>query len=154
MTRMYNIKKAFKNVNTLLIGTFSSLVIAFIMFYFTDFELIKINLGIVYATAHMSLEILISVLFGLNIGLLWTKLKYIGGVSKTTTGSTVIGSIMGILVSGCPVCSITLASYLGLASIIATFPLFGLELKIIGLLLLLYSTNDLSKNLYSCSIKK
>jgi hypothetical protein len=57
-------------------------------------------------------------------------------------------------VSGCPACSITLASYLGLAGVFALLPYNGLELKIVGTLVLIWSVYSNIKNLKVCSIKK
>ena len=64
------------------------------------------------------------------------------------------GTFLGLLVAGCPACSITLASYLGLGSLISFLPWYGLELKIIAIFLLIYANISLLKNLKVCEIKK
>ena len=96
---------------------------------------------------------LISLFFGINLSLLYHKIKLSRNANYKSSSSTVFGSFLSVLVSGCPACSITLASYLGLSSFLSALPFFGIELKIAGLGLLLYSTNYLAKNLYTCNTR-
>lgn len=153
MYRIHNIRSAFKQIDTIFVSVFSAALISFIMFYFTETELIKVNIGWFHALSQNLIQVIISIVFGLNMGLLWSKLKFASSVGASNTSSTILGGALSVLVSGCPACSITVASYLGLASLFSGLPWFGLELKIIGLLLLLYSTNSLAKSLYSCKLK-
>jgi len=108
-------------------------------------------MGPLYLFAQVIIQIMLALLFGVNMALLWNKLKFTHKVTNEATSIT-IASVLGLLVSGCPACGITLASYLGLASVFASIPLFGLELKLIGILLLLYSTYSLSKSMYTCKL--
>ncbi|AJF60935.1 TPA: hypothetical protein HA239_03165 [Candidatus Woesearchaeota archaeon] len=151
--RIEIIRSIYKHKEALPITILAGSLMAFVLFYFTYFEQIYWSMGKLYAYAQVIIQILLSALFGINIALLWFKLKFAASAnSGKEIGSITIASVISIIVSGCPVCGITLAYYLGIASIFASFPLYGLELKIIGLLLLLYSTNLLAKDLYSCKI--
>jgi len=64
-----------------------------------------------------------------------------------------LGGFLGVVVSGCPACSITLASYLGFASIVSSLPFFGIELKIVSLLLLLYVLYITLRDIDVCKVK-
>lgn len=150
--KLINFKFAYQKPENYIITLGSALVLALIMFYFTDYSSAVGNLGLWHANTNVALQIILALAFGININLLITKLKL---ASITKEGSTsAFGALLSILVSGCPACSITLASYLGLSSILAAFPLFGLEIKIIALAILAYSTNDLLNNLTKCDVNK
>jgi hypothetical protein len=64
-----------------------------------------------------------------------------------------LGGIFGALFTGCPSCSIGLASFLGLGSLLSGLPRSGLELKIIALVLLVWSNWQMYKKLLVCEVK-
>ena len=132
---------------------FSGTIMASVLFYFTRYDLIAGNLGKLYANTQVISQIILSLLFGANLSILWYKLKLSSGIDVKAKGSTALGSVIAIIVSGCPACGVTLAGYLGLASFFSVFPLYGLELKFVGIALLVYSTNHLLKNLNTCEVK-
>ena len=149
-----NLSIIYKKKKSYIVTIFSSLFIAVIMFYFTDYKLTVGNMGLIHANVEIFFQFLIMIFFGINIGVLSYRLMHTNEVSIKSKGSTTLGSIFGIIVSGCPLCGITIASYLGLSSLIATLPFFGLELKVIGILLLLYSTITLLNKPFTCTIPK
>lgn len=61
---------------------------------------------------------------------------------------------MGILVTGCPSCSVTIAAYIGLAGLFAALPFHGLEAKVIGILVLLRAEYVAVRDLLVCKLKK
>ena len=143
-----NLKLLYSQKKYYFITLISVIIIGVVMFYFTNFSLISGNQGKVFAYTQIFFQLIISLLFGINISALWYKLKLSSLVKEKT--STSLAAILSVIVSGCPACGITLASYLGLATFFSALPFFGLELKIIAILLLLYSTNSLLKNLNVC----
>tara|TARA_Y100000310_G_C20660910_1_gene804719 strand:+ start:397 stop:852 length:456 start_codon:yes stop_codon:yes gene_type:complete len=145
-----NIKILYSQKKYFIITLISAFLIGYVMFYFTHFENMKGNLGSSFAYTQLTTQIIISGLFGINMAALWYKLKLSSLVKEKT--STSLAAVFSVIVSGCPACGITLASYLGLASFFSALPFFGLELKIVAILLLLYSTNSLIKNLNNCKI--
>ena len=153
--RLSNIKKVYSHKESWPITIASALVMGYIFFLSTHIEQIWWNMGKLYTIAQITVQVLLVIFFGLNIALLWHKLKFAAKVNHTAeqAGSTILGSVLSILVSGCPACGLTIASYLGIATLFTGFPLFGLELKILGLLLLTYSILSLSKNMYVCKTK-
>lgn len=148
-----NINTAFKESEIKYVALASFLAMMLIFAYFTHYDLILGNFGLIYALSQVIIQFLVSLLFALNTSLLYYKMNYIGGLSiQGTSGS--FGGLLSLLVSGCPACSITLAGYLGLATFFSSLPLAGLEVKIIALLILLWSVNEVSNNLMICNIKK
>ncbi len=128
----------------------ASLLIGWVFFRFTYFALMVGNLGIAYAWVQTVLQLLIAFLFGVNMAVLGFKLNMAGTVKKQQSAATAFGGILSVIVSGCPACGITLASYLGVATIFTTLPLYGMELKVAGFLLILYSTASLLKDVGTC----
>ena len=151
--KLENIRSVFDKKESYAIAFFSCLFIGVVMFYFTYFEATFYNIGAVYAYVQTFLQIALAVLFGINIAMLWYKLKFMSEFASKEANSTTISAVLGVIVSGCPACGITIASYIGLASFFASFPLFGMELKIIGVILILFSINSLAKNLNACEFK-
>jgi len=128
--------------------------IAFVTFpsyYFFEKDLVIWNFWYNYYLLELSLMIIISLLFGLFLGLTLYKIKYF---SVKKSWLWFFGWVIWILVSGCPACSITLASYFWLAWIISVFPFWWIELKIFSVFLLFYVVFITTKNLETCKIKK
>lgn len=120
------------------------------MFWFTDYGIIAGNMGVLHANAEIILDVIIALLFGININLLYMKIK-LSSFTKRATGASAVGAFFGILIGGCPSCSITVASYLGLAGILGAFAYSGLLLKSLSVLLILYSSWYLLKTLTTCT---
>lgn len=151
--KLENIIMVLKTTDSLIAGILSTVFISAIMFYFTYFEETYYNIGAYYAYLQTISQAVLALLFGINIALLYYKLKFMSQFNAKETNTTVLSGILGVIVSGCPACGITLASYVGLASFFASFPLLGMELKFVGIAILLFSINSLSKNLTSCDSK-
>jgi hypothetical protein len=130
----------------------SVLLIGVIMVYFTKYNLTKADLGVLFANSEIVLQVLIAFFFGINIPVLGYRLKYTVGVQMVSTSSTTIGSLIGIIMSGCPIYGASIASFLGLITFLELLPFYGLELKILGLLLLVYSTISLLNKPFSRAI--
>lgn len=118
-------------------------------YYFFELDLVIWNFWYNYYIFEMVLTIWISILFWLFLGSTFYKIKSINNQKWLW----MFGWFLGVLVSWCPSCSITFASYLGLWSIISIFPYWWIELKIISFLILLYVVFTTIKNLDVCKIK-
>lgn len=142
--------KLWKSIVFFLLGVF---IMAFLEYYFLNAELIIHNLHITFYTIEIIFVTLNSILFWLFLALSFYKIEYFS-VKKSWVWF--IGSLFGIIVSGCPACSITLASYIGLAGILSTFPYQGIELKVWAFFLMLVANLLIYKDLKVCkiSIKK
>ncbi|MCD5382894.1 hypothetical protein LR002_02115 [Candidatus Gracilibacteria bacterium] len=136
------------------IGVFGTIlgivIIAIPEYYFMNSCLVIGNLGKVFYNTEIILTILNSILFGIFLGGTLYKIDFF---SVKKSGIGLLGGFLGAIVSGCPACSITLASYLGLAGIISIFPYHGIELKFLSLFVLLYVDYSILKNLEMCELK-
>lgn len=126
-------------------------IIAIPGYYFMEKDLVIWNLWHSFYLIEISLTIIIGLLFWLFI---WATLYKINYFSVKKSWIWILGWFLWALVSGCPACSITLASYLWLAWFISVFPYSGLELKVLSVLILLYANYSTIKTLEVCKIKK
>lgn len=149
-----NIKEVFSNRHYL--ALFVVLFLGFESFFLlmSEYGLVTVNFGELYFFTQVISELLISVLFSLFI--VSTVYKYVkfSAVSLPHNSGSLFGVFLGVLVTGCPACSITLASYIGLAGIISLFPFAGLELKLLSVGILLYASIVTLRDLNTCSVKK
>lgn len=127
-----------------------------IIYYFSNFELTHNNLGSYFLLLEMSTSFLTVFLSGIFFGLTAYKIGYFSHVAHTkkTGFFGTIGSFFSILVTGCPACSITLASYFGLSWIFAGLPFLGYEVRIVGILIMGIATFYTWKHLEVCEIQK
>lgn len=138
-----------------LIATIISIIAIWTLFLcFKNTELIIWNLWITFYIVELCLDVLIALLFWLFVWSTVYKIMYFAWPTKKTMWVGSIASFFWILVSGCPACSITLASYLWLASILSVLPYHWIELKVLSFIMLLYVVYDTLKTLEVCSIKK
>jgi len=145
--KLLTLKEAYKQKSTWVASIIGAGAIGTLLFYFTDYTIIAGNLGQTYAFINSFSQVLLTVLFGLTSGLLWHKKV---GVAKQG-GIAGAGGFLGALVAGCPACGVTLAGILGLGGIASALPFFGLELKVVGIGLLTWSSLNLLSG--KCKIK-
>jgi len=126
-------------------------IIAVPTYYFMDSELIIWNLWYRFYLVEVSLTIISALLLWL---FLWATFYKMNHFSIKDSSVWVFWWFLWAVVSWCPACSITLASYLGLAWFIYLLPYSWLELKVISILILVYANYSVLRNLESCKIKK
>lgn len=98
------------------------------------------------------LDIFLAILFGIFIWATIYKMKYFWN-NKWTSKLWVVGWFIWTVVWGCASCSITVATYIWLASFLSIFPYGWLELKVLSIFLLIYATYTTLKNLEVCNLK-
>lgn len=115
-------------------------------FLFNDYPLLAkakviflIFAGTFQAMASLDVLLLLSValLFGLNITLVLSKIKFLkrqGGIHLTFG----VG-LLTLAATGCASCGLSLASLVGLTGVLVALPFHGLELYILSFLILLTS---------------
>jgi hypothetical protein len=116
-----------------------------------DFQLVLGNFGIVFAWAEIILYVLTTVLFAVFVMAQTYKIRYFGRGQKRKTTGWYLGWIIGIVTVGCPACSITIASFIGLSWLIALLPFEWLELKVLAIVLLLRANYMLYRDLTVCT---
>lgn len=148
-----NMRTVLSRRNYMLFLLGGGVLFLFLGFYFFDYELSIGNLGYFWTYTDIISHILISVLFALFLAGQIYKMRHVGKINFKTTGTGVFWSLFGIIITGCPSCSITLASYLGLASFLSFFPWWWLELKVLSLILLIIVNYRLYRDLLVCKMK-
>ena len=149
-----NLKSVFSNYKY---GILYVILVVFIILFFqwqTQRELIIANYGYIYFIWVWIIQCILSILLSLFISLSVYKVFYFSKISVKEEGVGGIASFFGILVAGCPACSLTVASYVGLAGFISFLPYDGLELKIFSILLLFVISVSILNTLHTCKIKK
>lgn len=137
----------------ILIFLLSIAIVSTIFIHFTDGPLIKGNFGVTYYWSIMISQFLITFLFSFFIPIATYKYFKFASFSVKESAGSGLGAFIGLIVAGCPACSITLASYLGLAGIVSLLPWYGLELKLIAIPILIYSNYSLLNTLNECKVK-
>lgn len=103
-----------------------------------------------YAWTSITLTVLISLAFGVAVTLLlWQWRNQRIAVNPADLGNSFIGSFLGGLSVGCPVCGAYLASILGISGGLFVFPFQGLEIKAISLGLLGFAIFSSTKYIYN-----
>lgn len=149
-----NIKKVVGYTPSLISGIIASGVIFGMWVYFTDKVQVIWNLWYNFYIWQVIVDTSIALLFGLFLAATVYKILYFSSASSKQIGGWLLGWLFWVLVSWCPLCSITLASYLGLAGILWVLPYGWIELKVVSIVILLYAVYSTLKNLEVCNIKK
>ena len=112
------------------------------------------NQGMTHYVLQFIAQTIITMLFAIFIPITIYKINYFSKFDAKENSVSVLGTFLGVLVAGCPACSISIATYIGLAGIVGLLPHHGLELKVIAIPLMVYSCYSLLKDLHTCKIKK
>lgn len=148
-----NFIEVFSKMSYLSLALIIFILMSLLFYQFTEVDLIKGNMGLTYYYVNTFLQGFISVLFALFVPLSIYKFKLFNQFSVKENSTSLVGAFLGTVVTGCAACSITLASYLGLAGAISLLPWYGLELKLISIPLLVYSVFFLLRDLKVCKVK-
>ena len=153
-TFIQNLRKSLLSFSGALSFLLWASLILILSFYFLDTELVRGNLWAWVLYTEITLSIIIAILFWVFVASSLYKLKYFattGNKSKLSWGA---GWVLWVIVSGCPSCSITLASYIGLAGFFSALPYNWLELKFLAVGLLMYSVYSNLKHLETCKLER
>lgn len=104
------------------------------------------------AGIDLLLLIIVAALFGLNLGMVIKKYRFIR--NQPNLGITIGSGIISLAAAGCASCGLSVMSLIGLGSALAILPFGGLELYLLAIIILfaslLYNLNSLYK---ACKIK-
>jgi len=148
--RLRNLLTVLKSPCALIVGWTFALAIGVIIEYFSDRNFIRGNMGMVYAIVNLIFDIINIILIGIFFAAVIWKWKHFSSQDTKTTAFWRIGSFFSVLVTWCPSCTLTIATYLWLGSILVLLPYSGLEIKILWTLLLSRSLYDTIKTLTIC----
>ena len=149
-----NLKLVFSNWKYAMLGISIFLLFQLIYYIFANVQLTIGNLGMTFFIVQTITQSLIAVLFAIFVPTSIYKIVLFSDFSAKESSSGVISGTFAVLVAGCPACSVTFASYLGLAGFFSLFPFYGLELKVLTVPILLWATHSTLKNLTACEMKK
>jgi hypothetical protein len=149
-----NLKKVLSHLPSLIVWLLWCLVVWSISYYFIDTDLILGNLWTGFLVYEILFDIAIVILSWIFFASTTYKILIFSQAKNTSTWGGLIGTFFWVLVSGCPACSITLASYLGLGSLLAILPYGWMELKLIAFCILLWSCYFTLRDLETCRVKK
>ncbi len=147
-----NLRLVFSNWKYIALSVSIFLIFQLIFYAFANTALTIGNLGMTYFIVQTISQSLISVLFSIFVSVSVYKIILFSdfSIKENTTGF--FGGLLTVVVAGCPACSVTLASYIGLAGFFSLFPYLGLELKVITVPLLIWTNYSVLKTLTSCEI--
>ena len=140
-------------------GLLGLVITVWLGWYFSDLDLTKGNMGGTYAYGELVLYGIFVIAFVVFISATIYQIRYFSQFeteekkNKKTGILGGIGSFFSILVVWCPACSITLASYIWLASLMSLLPWNGMELKILGAWLVIWSAWSTVNKLETCQMK-
>lgn len=146
-----NIPLVLKDRRAMIAFAITFIIVGSVIYGMTDYSLIKGNLGQNYYTTWMIIDALFVISFSLFVaGFVYKSLLF--WQHKNIWWR--FGGFFGLLVTWCTSCSITIASYLWLAWLISLLPWWGIELKIIWLILVGYGVYNTYNKLTECDMRK
>ena len=139
-----------------------SSLIFFIIFYLltlattTDHSLgifIMMN-GVSYTIWTFFLLVVIALLLGVYISLIVYSFKIKMKAKKIGGSIGIVGMIVGLFSAGCPMCGAFLFGLFGFPLALFFMPYNGLELRVLSILILVFSIYLISRSLTKCKIRK
>ena len=104
----------------------------------TSFRIMAAQNTAAFNWTLVALSVVTAVLFGLSLAML-LRIFSLRQAGTEATPSTLTGTLVAAVASGCPVCGAWLLPLFGIAGSLAVFPFQGLELRVLAILLLGYS---------------
>lgn len=121
----------------LALSTATALLLAYLLIFLqsTTFAVFFISNTVVYSATSIALTVLIAVLGGLSVS---QTVYILTAYQQRGQGAarSAFGAGFGLLSAGCPSCASLLLPVLGIAGSLAVFPLGGLEIKLMALIIL------------------
>lgn len=132
-----------------------------IIYYFLTMSMLPSHLSTTieimpfYIVTSIGLTVTISVLAGINFGMMAFKIKRMKMMNSVKSNSSaVLGGAFAAFTPGCPACTAPLAVILGAVGGLSLFPMQGLELKFISVGVLIFSIWWIARGLQSKSCCK
>lgn len=148
-------KRKYLLISVLTITLFYSLNILVLDYQATNrFRLLNLfSFHKLMTTSSLLTLIIISILFGILVGLISYKTKILKQLSSNKIGAIgSIGIFLGVLAPGCAACGVGIAALLGLGAFFQFLPFKGLEISLVSILLLTYSIYLISKSLLNGNV--
>lgn len=158
-----NLKKIFKTKHWIISFIIWILLISIPSIFIIDKDFILFNIWMWFLIMEIILTWIIAILFWIFLASIIHNFFYFRKLNSNTNTNQksskkhwVIGffaTIMWVIVSWCPACTIWIAYFLGLSSIFALLPYHWIELKFISALIMIYATYYQVNNIEVCKLK-
>jgi hypothetical protein len=149
----YNIKLLTKDYPTLIVWMLITWFIIVIGHIYVDIPSILWNQWMTYVVVERVSHVILSILIGLFVATHVYRFRKLRTLWWKKTLWWSIGSFLGILVTWCPSCSMTIAWMIWLAWVLSGLPFAWLEVKIVGLLIMLWVVYKTLVDLLVCKVK-
>ncbi len=127
--------------------TFNFLALDYIiLIQATTFRVLFSQNTLFYSIASVVLSILTALLFGVSSSMIIYLFKKKKKEAGTSASTGFFGTFFGAIASGCPVCGAYLLPLFGVAGSLAVFPFQGLEIRVLAILLLIFSITQSSNS--------
>ena len=133
---------------------FSFWSILYLGLIFSDMEQARWNMWEIIAYTQLWSHRVLSILFWIFVAATVYKIRRTNQRSTTKTSSGLFWWLFSAIVIWCPACSISIASYLWLGTLLVNMPWFWVELKLLWLIVLARATWTTLRDLYVCKIQK
>ncbi len=150
----YNIRLLLKDMPSLFSWIIVWWIILWLGYLFIDIDTIIGNNGVIYFWIERISHRLLSMLIGLFVATHVYRFRKLNTWWWAKTFWWALGSFLGVLITWCPSCSITLAWLIGLAGVFSALPFAWLEVKILWLLIMMWVVYRSVKDLLVCKVKK
>ena len=143
-----------------MIGIISGIGLGIIYYFLTMSMLpnhfdVEVKLAPHYILTSIGLTIVISALAGINFAMMGYKMSQMKKMNSVKSNSSAIfGGVFAAFTPGCPACTAPLAVILGAVGGLSLFPMQGLELKFISVVVLIFSIYWITRGLQSKSCCK
>jgi len=121
----------------------------YLIYYFFNGFYLFFNYSIkYYPWLNILFTLILALLFGINLALIIFRFKEVRKYNNES-GTGIFTSVLSLFSAGCPVCSFTILSFLipgiSVTFSLAILPFKGLEIQLLGILLLIISIFILTK---------
>ncbi len=148
-----NLRQIAKDPIAVRSGILACAAVVYIGYTFGDGMTVMGNFWKEYYYLQLGVHYILAVVFWIFISATVYKIRYFRSATwATTTTAWGAGGIIWTILIGCPACSLSIASYLGLWTLLTHLPGFGIEIKILALMVLLWATYKTVNDLYICNI--
>lgn len=150
--RLRNLKKIHTDSVAVGVWVVTFFIVWYIWRYFSNLDLTKGNMWARFAYFEIIVYWIFLIFFTIFVAASVYQRRFFKKINIKTSGAGGVWWIFGILVAWCPACSITLASYLWLASVMSLLPRNWLELKILWVIIVCYAAWKTVNGLETCSM--
>ncbi|MHA7733193.1 hypothetical protein [Nitrosopumilus sp. S6] len=127
-----------------------------IIYYFLTMSMlpshfsVEVEISPTYIITSIALTVVISALAGINFAMMAFKMKRMKMMNSVKANSSaVLGGAFAAFTPGCPACTAPLAVILGAIGGLSLFPMQGLELKFVSVVVLIFSIYWIARGLQS-----